>query len=89
MAAVDLFGAQQSEIAPMNDTFPITPNDSEDIEFVSRTIMIGDAGVVRVITNKGITRDLSANLARGVYHAIRVRRVLSTGTTATDIWVGI
>jgi len=85
MAAIDTFsGRSASLIDPITDLEAITPNDSTDLSYVTRGLYIGGAGNVRVITVGGQTVTLTA-LAVGVWHPIRVTRVLSTSTTATSI----
>lgn len=61
----------------------VTPSDSADIA-VTKAIMIGATGTLAVITDDGTTLTITG-LAVGVFHPIAVRRVLSTGTTATSI----
>ena len=65
----------------------ITPNDSEDIEYISNGIYVGETGDLAVTLEKmddgqSITfKDLAA----GVIHPMRVKRVWDTNTTADDI----
>ena len=68
---------------PAMSAFNIVPGPGE-LEHVTRAIYVGGYGDVRVITinNNDIT---FVGLAAGLLHAIRVKRVLATGTTATNI----
>lgn len=72
--------------APARKAFAITPSDTEDVETVPRALYIGVEGDVAVIMG-----DDSASVtlvgASGLL-PVMVRRVLATGTTATDI-VGV
>ena len=66
-----------------------TPNDSSDVETVNnkfpRGISFG-AGTLRITTLVGNTIDFAnGELAAGVIHPIYIRRVHSTGTTASPI----
>ncbi len=69
----------------VTDAEPVIPSDSVDLpNGVTNGLYVGVAGNVNVITRKGNTR-LVKNLTAGVFHPLRVRRVLITGTTAQDI----
>lgn len=85
MAAQDIFRTNSYGITwPSEHAFAITPNDDADLPFVTRGIYIGGAGNVRVTTLGGETVDYK-NLAVGMTHEGRIKRVHATGTTATDI----
>ena len=71
--------------APANHLANVKPDDGADLANVSRGILLGGAGDVTVTTLGGDTVTLT--LAAGVAHAIRVKRVHATGTTATNIVV--
>lgn len=62
----------------------VTPADGTDFTNVSRAIYVGGAGDLSVVTLGGDTVTFSA-VAAGSLLPIRVRRVRSTGTTATLI----
>ena len=52
-----------------------------------RGIIIGAAGAIKITTMSGAAVTLpSGLLAVGVIHPLRIKRVWSTGTTATDIY---
>lgn len=72
--------------APARKAFAITPSDTEDVATVPRAIYIGGEGNVAVIMGD----DSTSVVFKGVSGLLplMVKRVLSTGTTATDI-VGI
>lgn len=61
----------------------VTPSDSARIA-ETRGLYLGAAGDVKVEMADGTIVMLTA-LAAGVLHPLRVRRVYSTGTTATGI----
>ncbi|MEO3947624.1 hypothetical protein [Gorillibacterium sp. CAU 1737] len=67
----------------------VTPSDTLDLSIPSglngtKYICVGVSGDLSVITSGGDTVTLKA-VAAGIFHPISVRRVLSTGTTATGI----
>ena len=67
------------------DYIPITPNDSTDLTNVLLAIRCkGEGGNVAVITAAGTTRTWPIAAEETI--ECGVRRVLSTGTTATTIW---
>ncbi|MDO6587342.1 hypothetical protein Q4543_17660 [Salipiger sp. 1_MG-2023] len=69
---------------PATHAASVTPSDSTDLSAVSRAIMVGVSGDVAVITQGGETVTLPS-LQAGLPYAVRVSRILSTGTTATGI----
>ena len=78
-----------SFIAP-NGTNPatggkaITPSDTANLEPVTRAILVAVDGAVAVEYIDG-TQHVIPLLSAGVMHPIHVRKVLSTGTTATGV----
>ena len=65
----------------------VTPHDTNDIE-VTRSILLETAGAVAVIGEGDTTSTIFPNLAGGVWHPLRVTRILSTGTDAATVYVG-
>lgn len=72
-----------SSTLPSEKFFPVTPNDSTELEY-TRAVMVASAGnlAVRRIDNTDVVLAVPAGLI-----PIRVRRILSTGTTAQGISV--
>lgn len=66
---------------PITNAFPITPDDSNDLEAVVREIYVGIGGDLVVITLGGQTVTYT-NVVAGMYYGGLVTRVLATGTTA-------
>ena len=64
--------------------FAITPDDATDLSFATRGIIVAVSGNVSVIMQND-TDPVTVYLAAGVQHALNVKRVRSTGTTATGI----
>jgi len=73
-----------SLMAPADDGFAITPNDGADLTRTPRSIYVGGAGNIALITSKGTTVTFTG-LAAGSVLPIRANRVLATGTTATNL----
>ena len=65
----------------------ITPNDNTNLPVIPRALHVsGDGGLVNVIAKDDYTNTpVTVYIAQGAVMPIRVKRVLSTGTTATDI----
>ena len=62
----------------------VTPSDSADLSFIPRGIYVGGSGHLAILDREGESIVFS-NLAAGVIHPLAPKRVLSTGTTATNI----
>jgi len=65
-----------------DDYFPVTPDDSNDLTIEARALVIATGGVLVVQTPAGTQRTMT--VPSGVFPG-RVKRVYSTGTTATGI----
>lgn len=70
--------------SPAGNASQITPNDTSDIEVISRGLYVGGAGDLRVTMLGGQTVTFEG-LTAGTSLAIRVSRVHATSTTATSI----
>ena len=70
--------------APAIGAAAVTPNDSTDLSRPSRAVFVGGAGNLKADMTNGDTVTFTGVLAGSVL-PIRVRRVYSTGTTATNI----
>jgi hypothetical protein len=70
--------------SPAERAFAITGNDSTDLTVFPRAIYVGGAGNVKVTTIGGDTVTFSGALA-GTIIPVRVTRVFSTDTTATNL----
>jgi hypothetical protein len=67
-----------------NDIYPATKSDTAPNAGCGLIFTGGDCAV---ITDTGNTRVLPEALFAGIPVTCRISKVLSTGTTATDIWV--
>lgn len=88
--------AQNPYIRPTNTDPPdhivaVTKSDVTEFTYLTRGIYIGGAGDVAVeaLNESGVYAAVTmVGLAVGVWHPVVCRRVLATGTTATNILRG-
>lgn len=73
--------------SPLANMASVTPADGTDLAHFTRGLYVGATGDVKVTTLNGEAVTMVALLA-GVWHPVRVKRVWSTGTTATGILAG-
>ena len=64
--------------------YAVTPSDTADLPLPCRALVVGTSGTIRVQRIDGTQVDLPA-LPDGSVWNIAVKRVLSAGTTATNI----
>lgn len=72
---------------PANNVAAVTPSDTDDLAKISRAIVIGTAGTLKV-TTRGDLQNAAATVTLTVpvgVLPIRVSRVFATGTSATGI----
>lgn len=85
MTATDTFENNAAGlISPLENSFSITPHATNELEFVTRAIMATGAGDIEVVL-KGDSSSIVIPFAAGEMRALRVKRVISTGTDATGI----
>lgn len=97
MAAVDTFANTNRKdltseppkgiLEPASRCFLITPHATSELTYVTRAISFAVVGALEVVL-EGDTNSVvipSGALAAGVMHPLRVKRVVSPGTTATGI----
>jgi hypothetical protein len=70
--------------SPYDNGVDVTPSDSADLAFRTRALWVGGAGNVAVRWPNGTSQTFQS-VAAGTLLPFRVDRVLSTGTTATNI----
>lgn len=81
----DAFQSHSANLAtPGENAFAVTPNDSADMDFVTRAIYVGVAGNVKMTLLGGTTVTFVGLVAGGLY-PLRVKRIWSTGTTASNL----
>ncbi|MER2263888.1 spike base protein, RCAP_Rcc01079 family [Methylobacterium oxalidis] len=67
---------------PIANAAEITPSDTNDLDVVPRALLIGTAGDLKIQMLGGQTVTLKV---QATLYPIRVRRILATGTTASNI----
>ena len=78
---VDTFSSHSDSItSPVSNAFVITPNDDADLAFVTRGLYVSAVADLVVDMNDSGAVTLR-NLAPGMLHPLRIRRVRQTGTT--------
>ena len=70
--------------APASHAFAISPSDADDLPSVTRALYVGSGGAIAVHMLSGETAVFT-NVASGTVLPLRLRRVLETGTSATDL----
>lgn len=82
----DIFNSFEHGVeAPARNSAAVTPNDSTDLTFTTRALYIGGAGDVKVDMVGTGTAVTFAGCLAGTILPIRVDRVYSTDTSATNI----
>ena len=71
--------------SPYDNVAPVTPDDATDLATTTRGFYVGGAGDVVVDMARDGTSITLAGATAGSTYAFRVKRVRSTGTTATNI----
>lgn len=86
MPAKDEFygGGRDDITSPFTGAVAVTPNDSNDLQVMTRGLYIGVGGSLVVMMGNGATVTF-AGLVAGTLLPARVVRVLATGTTASSI----
>ncbi len=90
MPALNTFaGTDESILAPYTRAVTLTPNDSTDLTEVTRGVLSAGAGSHHsiVVTLAGDTDGTNVTLttANGAFVPVRIKRLWSTGTTATSV----
>lgn len=72
-------------IAPALRCFPINPDNSTELETVTKAIYVGSGGDITLRSAEGDTDVTFRNVPGGYILDVRVRAIRSSGTTATDL----
>ena len=82
----DLFDTHARGImSPAPEGLVITPDDDTDLANIPRAIRVGGAGDLTVIMSGNGQSVLISGVLAGEWLIIRPSRIMSTGTTATNI----
>jgi hypothetical protein len=74
----------RSITGPAVELRAVEPSDSADLpNGVCRSLFAGGAGVI--VVQDAFGSQVSLHSGASQYHPVQIRRVLATGTTATDI----
>lgn len=86
MAAADDFSTLGSGLnSPYRHAFAVTPADGADLSHVTRAILVGGAGAVKVDMQGGEAAVTLTGLLAGVVYPVCATRIYSTSTTATNL----
>ena len=77
-------GMQEGMTSPADNAAAVTPSDSTDLSYISRALYVGTGGNI-VVTMMGGGDVTFTNVQDGSNLPIRVSRVKSTSTTASNI----
>jgi hypothetical protein len=70
---------------PSSSAFSITPNDDADITYPIRAIYVGTGGDLQVILQDDTVEILFANVLGGSCLPLQIKRVMASGTAASDL----
>ena len=77
---------QWNSDVPAENAALVTPDDANDLAVVTRGLLVGTSGALKVTTNGGQTLVIPAScVVAGTLLPLRVKRVWATGTTASNI----
>lgn len=83
---IDAFkNIKETKQDPIDNAFSITPNDSTELDVATRAIYVGSTGDLTVELLKDSTAVTFVNVLSGSILPLRAKKVLSTGTTASNI----
>ena len=74
-----------SGVGPTSSAFVITPDDNNDLAYVTRGIYVGTAGNLAAILYDDASSISFVSVQAGSIYPFRLIRVLSTGTTAGNL----
>jgi hypothetical protein len=70
---------------PSSDPFAVALSDTVDLTRVAKALYVGGAGNIALIAEDSNTTVTFTNVPSGYILPVRVRRILVTNTTATNI----
>lgn len=69
---------------PANDAFNIIPDDAIDLTQVTRALYTGAGGDISLVMQSGASVSFIA-VPAGIILPLRIRKVMATATTATNL----
>jgi hypothetical protein len=82
----DTFQNHQAGLeSPAFEAAAVTPHDTNDLAFTARALYVGSGGDLAVIPKNSASSVVFRNVQSGTLLPITAKRVLVTGTTATQI----
>ncbi len=71
--------------APAETCFPIVPDNQQELAVATKALFVGTGGDLALVPIRGTNPVIFRNVPSGSILDVRVRVVMATGTTATDI----
>lgn len=85
MASDPFLHLGQSSMAPSENCFAIVPNDTSELPYLTKAVYIGKGGDLVLLVGKSQQPVTFRNVLSGSVLDVRVRAVMSTGTSAGDL----
>ncbi len=70
---------------PAANAFSITPDDGADLAQITRALYCGASGDIAVIMKDSNAVVTFKGVPAGIILPLRVKKIMATGTTATDL----
>ena len=70
---------------PAENAVAVTPNDSTDLTYTTRAVLVGTGGDLEVVMAGAGNTVVIAGVPDGAFLPIRVSRIKATNTTASGI----
>jgi len=78
--------ARQTQESPAGNSYVVTPHDTNPIgEFLPRGLYVGSGGDIVMVLDGDTAPVTFRNVPAGAILPVKVRRVLATGTGASDL----
>ncbi|MBM6442400.1 hypothetical protein JQF37_02005 [Pseudomonas sp. MIL9] len=71
--------------SPASSAYAVTPSDTTLLSPLPRSLYVGAAGNVAIVPEDGIASVVFVAVSAGQILPIRAKKVMSTGTTASNI----